>query len=139
MVNNDCRIICLSGTLSNARDIAKWLKNLNGKKTYCISSDWRPTQLIQKIKIADTLFEQEKIVEDICKKSCGEKTLIFVHSKKIGETLCKYLRNKNVFTAFYNADLRSGIKDRMIEDFKCSYSGFDVLITTSSLSMGINL
>lgn len=139
LINKDCRIICLSGTLSNAKDIAKWLKNLNNKKTYCISSNWRPTQLIQKIEIADTLFEQEKIVENICKRNPNEKILIFVHSKKIGETLCKYLKNKNIFTAFYNADLRLGIKDRMIEDFKCGYSGLDVLITTSSLSMGINL
>lgn len=139
VVNTDCRMICLSGTLSNAKDIAKWLKNLNGKKTYCISSDWRPTELIQRIEIADNLQGQEKIIEQMCKDSAGEKILIFVHSKKIGETVCKYLKNNGIFTAFYNADLRSGIKDRMIEDFKCSYSGLDVLITTSSLSMGINL
>lgn len=139
LLNKNCRFICLSGTLSNAKDIAKWLKNLNDKKTFCISSNWRPTELIQNVEIANELFEQEKIMENICKKNRGEKILIFVHSKKIGETICSYLKNKGITTAFYNADLRSGIKDRIIEDFKCSYSGLDVLITTSSLSMGINL
>lgn len=139
LLNKDCRIICLSGTLSNAKEIAKWIKNLNDKKTYCISSDWRPNKLIQTIEIADSLIEQEKIIESICKKSENEKILIFVHSKRIGEILCKYLKNNGIFTVFYNADLRTSIKDKMIEDFKCSYSGLDVMITTNSLSMGINI
>ena len=44
-MNSDARVILLSATMSNAMQIAKWLKSLNGKVTKCIRSDWRPSKL----------------------------------------------------------------------------------------------
>ena len=139
ILNPNCRIICLSGTLSNAKEIARWIKNLNQKQTYCISSNWRPNKIIQSIEVADKFYEQEKIIEKICKKNEDEKIIIFVHSKKIGDSLKEYLKSKGIITAFYKSDLLPKIKNKILEDFKSPYSSLNVLITTNSLSMGINL
>lgn len=138
-LNPECRLICLSGTLSNCKEVATWLKKLNGKKTYFINSDWRPTKLKQNVIISETIQDWEKDIIKIVKQNNDEKILIFVHSKQVGEKLSKALKQKGIFNAFYNADLRKNIKEKILMDFKMKYSDLNVLIATNSLGAGINL
>ena len=141
MLNPNCRIICLSGTLSNHIEIAKWLKACNGKTTRYVSSSWRPTELIKSVEIAEDLEEQQEYLLKETRRIIKdeEKMLIFVHSKVVGENLCKFLRKYNVSCAFYNAGVQKNAREKMIADFRDEYSGLNVLICTSSLGMGVTL
>lgn len=140
-LNPDCRIICLSGTMSNYIEIAKWLKACNHKSTKYVNSTWRPSELIKRIEIAENFKEQQEMILCEAKKSDKEdkKVLVFVHSKQVGENICKYLKDYGINCAFYNAGLKSNIKDKMLYDFKNAYSNLNILVCTSSLGMGVTL
>lgn len=140
-LNPDCRIICLSGTMSNYIEIAKWLKNCNGKSTKYVNSNWRPTELIKKVEITENFNEQKAFILNEAKKAVQDdlKLLIFVHSKQTGEMLNKYLKEYDISCAFYHAGIKINFKQNILNDFKCTYSGLNVLICTSSLSMGVTL
>jgi replicative superfamily II helicase len=140
-LNPDCRIICLSGTMSNYIEIAKWLKACNNKSTKYVNSSWRPSELIKRIEIIEDFKEQQNIILNISKEIHQEdkKMLIFVHSKQVGENVCKHLKEYGISCAFYHAGLKSNIKEKMLVDFKSNYSSLNILVCTSSLSMGVTL
>lgn len=141
MLNPNCRVICLSGTMPNHIEIAKWLKTCNGKSTKYINSSWRPTELVKSVEVAEDFDEQNKFILKEARRIASEdqKMLIFVHSKIVGENICKYLKEYNVSCAFYNAGVHPKFKERMLEDFRNEYSGLSVLVCTSSLGMGVTL
>lgn len=134
-----CRLICLSGTMSNYIEIAKWLKNCNGKETNYVYSNWRPNRIVSRVEITESVEEQKKIIASICKKASMEKTLVFVHSKFIGEQIVRHLQSNGVRTAFYHAGLRAKMRDTLLNEFRSNYSDLDVLVATSSLSMGVTI
>ena len=137
--NKDCRILCLSGTLSNIKEIARWIKGLNNKKTFFVNSSWRPTKLNKKIEITENIKEQLQYIIDTINKNPEDKILIFVHSKKIGEYFLNELRRNMIKCHFYSSDLSFDKRKDIIERYKDKYSDFNVLISTNSLSMGINI
>lgn len=141
MLNPKCRVVCLSGTMSNYLEIAKWLKACNGKTTRYVNSSWRPTELIKKVELAEDFDEQDKFVLEEARRISHEeqKMLVFVHSKVVGENLCKFLKDYGVACAFYHAGVQPRVRERIIADFRNEYSGLDVLVCTSSLGMGVTL
>lgn len=138
-INPNCRILCLSGTLSNIKQIAKWIKGLNGLPTYFIDSKWRPTKLYKTIQVAEDTKQQLNFLLKTINKNPKEKILIFVHSKKIGEYFCKQIRKSGIRSVFYCSDLTFEKRKQIIEKFKDQYDNLNVLIATNSLSMGINI
>jgi len=141
MLNPKCRIVCLSGTMSNYLEIAKWLKACNQKATRYVNSSWRPTELVKSVEIAEDFDEQDKFIlkEARIINDEEQKMLVFVHSKTVGENLCKFLKDYGVSCAFYHAGVQPKVRERMIADFRNDYSGLNVLICTSSLGMGVTL
>lgn len=138
-LNKDCRIIFLSGTLGNAEQISKWLKNLNGKDTKFINSNWTPCKIRKTICISDDNEKTYQKIKGVIKANPYHKNLIFVHSKKYGEAICKRLCSEGVRCVFYYADLDIQKKRKMVEAFKDNYNSLSTMVTTSSLGMGINL
>lgn len=138
-INPDCRLICLSGTLSNTAELATWLNALNGKSTSFLNSKWRPTKLIKVVEPIEELRHQMDFIKDKIKRHPKEKILIFVHSKKIGEILQKNLRERNIYCDFYCSNLTLPQKNEILKKFSDEYSDKNVLIATSSLSMGVTL
>jgi replicative superfamily II helicase len=137
--NKNARIILLSATMSNAMDIAKWVKSLNGKPTKCIKSSWRPTKIQVEYHEADGHDEELEKAIELASASASRKTLVFVHSKVIGGEIVKRLRQCGVRTLFHNASL-SGAKRRKIEDvFSDPTSGMNVVVSTSTLGHGVNM
>ena len=136
-INSKCRIVFLSGTLNNVVQIAKWIKSLNNKKTNFIKSDWRPTTLTKKVLRSNSKEEINKLITSIITKNLYEKILIFVHSKKQGREMKTTLNSNDIYCEFYSADINNSKGKKILNDFK--NSNLDVLITTSALSMGINL
>ena len=137
--NKACRLIFLSGTMPNTLEIAKWIKQLNGKRTQYFESKWRPNKIHKEILSVKNSFDlQEQILEQI-KSNDNEKVLIFVHSKKLGEQISKFLKNNKVKCAFFCSGVSPEIKDRMLKTFSDDKSSLSVLVATSALEMGINL
>ncbi len=139
MLNPDCRIICLSGTMSNCKEIAKWIKNLNEKSTNFVLSSWRPTELKKDVLICNNIKDYVDTIKKLVKDDVFEKTIVFVHSKKIGEEISKKLKYSGIKNVFYNAGLKSSVKDDILMDFESSYTDMNLIIATNSLSMGLNL
>lgn len=138
-INSECRLICLSGTLSNASQMAGWLNTLNGKSTNFIVSSWRPTKLYKKIEVLNELKEQMNFVKNKIKENPYEKFLIFVHSKRIGEILVDHLRKNGIRCGFFSSNLNKNQKDELLSRFREKYGTLQILVATSSLSMGVSL
>ena len=138
-VNPSARIILLSATLGNAKELACWLKKLNGKPTKYFTSDWRPTKITTELHIVEDGYDEktEKAVE-LAAESEG-KTIVFVHSKITGREICKRLRTSGVRSAFHNASLSFGLRNKIEAAFSKQDSGLNVLVSTSTLGAGVNL
>ena len=136
--NSDCRLVLLSATMDNAIEVAKWVKSLNDKPTKCFTSDWRHNK-VDIIEFPERGWESmiEKTLE---RADCASgKTIVFVHSKRIGATLVKRLRKAGIKTAFHNASVRRGMREKIEKMFDDPHSGLNVLVSTSTLGAGVNI
>jgi len=137
-INPSCRMVLLSASMSNAKEIAKWVKSLNGKATKCIESSWRPTKIEMEYHEVNGRFELiDKSVE--MASDAGGKTIVFVHSKSVGNDIKKALKKKKVSCAFHNASLKPDMRKKVEKAFNDNFSGMDILISTSTLSAGVNI
>jgi len=137
-VNPGCRMVLLSASMSNAMEVAKWAKSLNGKVTKCVESSWRPTKIEMEYHEVDGRAATiRKAVELASVK--GGKTVVFVHSKSVGNDIKKALRKRKVRCGFHNASLKPEIRKKLEKVFDSKLSGMDVLVSTSTLSAGVNI
>lgn len=137
--NPAVRVVLLSATMSNAVDLAKWVKSLNGKPTKCITSSWRPTKVKTEYHLVEGYDEKVGKAVELATNSSGRKTLVFVHSKVTGGQIVKRLRSSGVRSVFHNASL-SGAKRKKIEAiFNDPTSGLNVVVSTSTLGSGVNM
>jgi len=139
--NPGARIVLLSATVSNSTEIASWVKSLNGKDTIKIASSWRPS--IPKVMYVerDGSYKEDlnTALDSVRQAKHGDKTIVFVHSKRFGRDLCDRIKRAGIQCAFHNADLQRN-KRKMIEQaFNSKIGGLDVLVSTSTLSMGVNI
>jgi len=140
-MNPSARLILLSATMSNGREIARWTKSLNGKKTKFIQSDWRPNNIDVSLHVVDDGFESkvDKAVEIGTKATFSEKVLIFVHSKTVGNEIKKRIKGNGMKCAFHNASLSSAQRGKIENMFGDISSGLNVLVSTSTLGAGVNI
>ena len=130
------RLVMLSATMSNAGDISKWAKAINGRKSLCFSSLWRPNQVEINFHYVDGWILDD-VVKEVMKSDA--KTIVFVQSKKFGKELLKAIRLKGKRCSFHNASVKKGLRKRIEEAFGDLDSGLDVIIATSTLNTGTNL
>jgi replicative superfamily II helicase/ssDNA-binding Zn-finger/Zn-ribbon topoisomerase 1 len=147
LINPGCRVIFLSGTMPNSRQIAGWVKGLNKKETILIRSAWRPVKLNMKYVIyndtqgyyaaKDNLFAGVmREVQDHNK----DKILIFVHAKTDGRKIMGMLKETGYTVEFHNADLETDDRVNIEESFKSRDQGsVRIIIATSTLAYGLNL
>lgn len=131
----NARIVLLSGTLGNAREMAEWLKRITGRDTALAVSDWRPVKLKVRFHYVDRYAEADKAVE-LAKGYTG-KTIIFVHSKDMLKKVSGKL--KGVRHAVHHGSLSPHRRSVIEKAFAVAYSGVDVLVSTSTLSAGVNI
>jgi helicase len=135
--NPASRILMLSATMGNAMDVAKWVKRLNGKPTKCVRSSWRPTGMNLSFHEVERDEEVEKAVGMAV--AFRGKTIVFVHSKRIGHSIASGLAAKGIRCGFHNASVPRGRRARMESEFDNPSSGFNVLVSTSTLGAGVNI
>ncbi|MCK9154603.1 MAG: DEAD/DEAH box helicase [Paludibacteraceae bacterium] len=132
------RIIFLSGTLTNAKDLAKWIKIISGKTTYCCESQWTPNKFDIRYHYVERYKEIETAVK-LVKEYQNTKTIIFVHSKLVGKSIMNELKKNKIRAVFHNSTLPEGKRKRYEDLFENIYSGIDVIVATSTLAAGVNL
>lgn len=146
-INSVCKMVLLSGTMPNSIEIAGWIRDLNGKDTVLVKSNWRPIKLNMKYEDYDdsggyydnksNMFS--KIIDKV-KENDKNKILIFVHSKVDGRKLMSILEDIGYPTVFHNADLDSDERVDIEEGFKNKgEGGVRIMIATSTLAYGLNL
>jgi helicase len=144
-LNPNARLILLSATMSNAKDIAKWIKSLNGKSTKYIWSDWRPVEVnLNYHSFDDSNYESEKnkvtkVIEVVTNGQFYGKTIVFVHSKRTGKEIARQLAHRGIRCAFHNASLSHAAREKIEKEFDDPYSGLNFLVSTSTLSSGVNI
>lgn len=138
-INPDCRFILLSATMGNSKELASWVKSLNGKQTKCVNSNWRPIEVVYKIHSVHDFKSKIETTIDLIKENPFVKTLVFVQSKKTGSVLVDKLRANGIRTVFHNASVKPGIRKKMEMEFNDPFSGLDVLISTATLGAGVNI
>lgn len=135
----NCRFLLLSGTMGNVKDLAKWVKVLNGKKTFFVDSDWRPTKLKKEIVCCENGKENFDFIKKTIDENYDDKILIFVHSKKTGRDLYEKLKTEGIKSCFYCSDIPFEKRKEILDDFRSSNGYIRVLIGTNALSMGVSL
>jgi len=144
-INPNCRIVGLSATMPNVRQIADWVgDNLNKKKTYFINSKYRPCPLsIHYENYEDIgtyeMKEESKIDKavDILREYKEDKFLIFVHTKNTGDRIRRHLHQIGIECEFHNADLEKEKRHEVETKFKTGK--LRAIIATSTLAWGINM
>ena len=154
--NPQARIVFLSATMKNSREIVDWLEVLNGKETRLVQSDYRPCELSIEFNTYPkpkgnqwkTYAENEELkidtVLDTIRENIDDQWLIFVHSKKTGRAIVDaikqslYLDSIKIPTVtFHNADLTLEKRRNVEENFKSGKLRY--LVATSTLAYGLNL
>ena len=138
-INPSARLILLSATMGNANEVARWVKSLNGKKTVCAESSWRPVKVETEYHAVSDLEEKMVKAVKLAKESSEMKTVVFVHSKIVGSGLVKRLRASGTRAVFHNASVPATKRRKMEDRFNDRMSGLNVLVSTSTLSAGVNI
>ena len=65
--------------------------------------------------------------------------MVFVHSTITGAAIAKRLKSEGVRAAFHNASLAPAKRKKIEETFNSPDSGLNILVSTSTLSAGVNI
>jgi len=138
------KILFLSATLPNINQFAEWLYILNGKQTFILNSDWRPTTLywnFLQYNSRQRYDDQRKEIMDMAIEVIASKPdqmfLCFVHDKTIGRWFEEELRERGYKAYFHNADLE--MPDRLKLEKLFASRNLRILISTSTLAWGRTL
>jgi len=133
------RLVLLSATVSNGKDLSRWVEGINDHKTVFYYSTWRPVRLQRKYAMYSTMDDMKGKIVGLIRKNLNEKILAFVHSKDFGYKLRGHLLACGIMTDFHNASVPKSKRHELEKAFMTERGGLNVLIATSTLAMGVNL
>lgn len=140
------RMVFLSATMPNVKEIAEWVSyQLTGKDTYLLQSDFRPCPLAVHYETHwtgrtydDTEVEKCNAAIRIINDYPEDKFLVFVHTKRTGALMKAALSREGIEGEFHNADLEKASREALEYRFR-NDKDFRVIIATSTLAWGMNL
>ena len=143
--NPTCRLVGLSATMPNVKQVAEWFTKLNGKHTVVLDSNWRPTKL--NVHYEKTMMNSDRYdgrlkaltghASHIVGQHPNDQILIFVHTKRHGQQMLKEMQARGVPSQFHYSDLPTRERNHIENMFKDGT--FRVLVSTSTLAWGVNL
>ena len=144
-INPEARLIFLSATVKNSKDLADWATVLNGKETVHIRSTYRPCILRYNFEPFEGSREyfanEESKVEAafgvIAKFDPDDHAIFFVHGKKTGHAMVARLRQAGFKAEFHYSDLSSEKRRKIETAFR--EKKIDHIVATSTLAVGVNL
>jgi len=131
-INPFIRFVCLSATVPNSDRLARWL---NG--TSFVTS-WRPVPLSHRVVFFKKADEKPELLEKEVFETVRQEgqVLVFVNSRRRCERLSDHLDEAGFKAAYYHAGL--GMVSRTTRQTSMKNREIDVLVSTSSLEMGVN-
>jgi helicase len=132
-LNPFARTVGLSATMGNRGELADWLDGVE------YNSHWRPVPLSWNHLTYRKATEKPAILCEIVKNNLAEggQSLVFVQSRRRAEALCRELCEKGIAAGHHHAGLTRNERSRTENGFR--NGEISVLVTTSTLEMGINL
>lgn len=151
-INKDARVLFLSATMPNVKELGDWLTLLNGKQTTIIYNTWRPVELqmhYEEYQIVrgrngreeywETQDNKRTLAVNLALSKPEEKFLIFCHDKATGRDIVRRLEQKGEQAYFHNADLDLNERLGIEQSFQNRENGLRVMVSTSTLAWGRNL
>jgi replicative superfamily II helicase len=149
-INSYCRIILISATMPNVKELGEWLTVLNSKQSVVIHCNWRPVELQLHFKEHPILTRsngwpdywgtqdaKKEMAIDIAMQKPDEMFLIFVHDKATGRDLIKKFKKVGESVVFHNADLEKTKRQELEANFRTRNQR--IMISTSTTAFGLNL
>jgi helicase len=132
-VNPFLRVVGLSATLPNARELADWMR----ARLY--ETTWRPVTVTHRLRRYKRAMDKPECLLEEVSDTLGEagRALVFVNSRRRAEHLAAYLRTNGLNAKFTHAgqlpeeqaDIHRQMRDGEV----------DAVVATSTLEMGVNL
>lgn len=151
-INPKARILFLSATMPNVKELGDWLTTLNSKPTTVIYNTWRPVKLQMSFCEYPLRFNnwgredywasqeaKRGMAVEIAMSKPSEKFLIFCHDKGTGRDIVRRLREVGEEAKFHNADLDLNERLEVEKKFQDRENGIRVMVSTSTLAWGRNL
>jgi replicative superfamily II helicase len=142
-INPDARIVALSATMPNVKELAEWVSLLNGKTTYLIESDYRPVPIHihyptyrRTQNYEYTELQKVNAALELVEKFPNDKFLIFAHTKRTGQMMKKLLLENGHKCEFHNADLEKEQRHQIENVFRAG--DLRIIVATSTLAWGNN-
>jgi helicase len=143
-ISPNCRIVFLSATMPNVKEIAEWVSyTLTGRETYLINSTYRPCPLGIHYETYYQLREYEKTEEEkvnavlrIIDDYSEDQFIVFVHTKRTGQMVFNALKRNGVNCEYHNADLEKEKRHELEKKFR--ERKLSVVVATSTLAWGCN-
>ena len=132
-LNPFIQLVGLSATLGNAPELSDWA----GGVYHC--SDWRPMPVEWRVLRFRRATDKPQLLIDAvlsCAKDGGQ-SLVFVQSRRRAEQLSALLGETGLVAAHHHAGLESD--ERRAVESRYRARKVDVLISTGTLEMGVNL
>lgn len=132
-LNPFARVLALSATLGNREELADWLGGVEYVSTWrSVPLDWR----VCRFKKVDEKLPI--LVREIERCACaGGRSLVFVQSRRRAEQIAAHLAENGLASKHHHAGLDSHVRNDTESDFRAG--GIDVLVSTGTLEMGLNL
>lgn len=144
-INPDARLVFLSATVKNSKDLADWATVLNGKETVHVRSKYRPCTLrynFEPFHEGGDYFENEELKVEaafnvITKFDPDDHAIFFVHGKKTGHAMVARLKKAGFKAEFHYSDVSSDKRRKIETGFR--EKKLDHIVATSTLAVGVNL
>lgn len=132
-LNPFLRILGLSATMGNRKELAKWLDGIE------YGSNWRPVPLKWRfVRFQKATEKPELLFQQVAGTvRNGGKSLVFVQSRRRAEQTSLFLTSRGIRTFHHHAGL--GHEERRQVEQKFLSNEADVLVATATLEMGLNL
>ena len=145
-ISPNARIVFLSATMPNVRELAEWVSySLTQKDTYLINSKFRPCPLgmhyetyYDKGSYDEKEMEKVHAALQIVQEFSEDKFLIFVHTKRTGQLMKKWLTEAGIKCEYHNADLEKEKRHKVEKAFREDQE-MRVIVATSTLAWGLNM
>jgi helicase len=132
--------------MPNVDEVGKWINHLNGKPTYLMESAFRQCALNihyepywdEPSSYEETERRKVHLAVQLVKKYPDDKFICFIHGKRIGETLMRFLQSAGVRCEYHNAGIPKDKRLKIEKDFREDPS-LRVVVATSGLGQGLNM
>ena len=139
-INENAELLLLSATIPNREELTEWIAYLNKHETYCLYSDWRPTELKEFTMSVPLMADKQKtkieLVIDQIKKRKDEQAIIGVFNRAFGQKMTEAIQKTGVKAEFHYGGLKKHEREAIENNFH--NKSLQIIVCTKTLFAGVN-